>query len=87
MECPSPPPSYQDDIEALVEQRCLSCHGPGGKAYPTLDFKSYDRVHAQRTEILSQVYNCRMPPEDGVPLTADELDTLLQWLVCGAPDN
>ena len=84
--CPAAP-SFGEVIEPLIERRCLVCHGPGGQAYPARDLTSYDRVYRQRTEIISQVYNCRMPPQDGVPLTADELDTLLLWLTCGAPDN
>lgn len=85
-DCPAPP-SYKQDIAPLVETRCLMCHGPGGKAYPARDLTSYDHMYAQRTEILSQVYNCRMPPEDGTPLSARELDLLLLWLVCGAPND
>lgn len=86
-DCPAQPPSYQDAIVPLIQERCLVCHGPGGKVYPAVNLSSYDHAFAQRTEILSQVYNCRMPPSDGEPLTVDELNTLLSWLVCGAPNN
>ena len=63
------------------------CHADGGAAGPTLDFSTYAKVYAQRRPMLDQVYACTMPPPDAAPPSLDERVTLLDWFVCGAPDN
>ncbi len=85
--CPSLAPSYAMQIGPLITQRCVPCHGPGGAAYPARDFTTYDRVHRQRAEMLTQIYGCRMPPAGALPLTAEELRSVQTWFVCGAPNN
>ena len=85
--CPSPAPSYGTEVAPLIQERCLQCHGPGGTAYPARDFTTYDKVFAQRVDILAQVNSCLMPPFNGTPLSADERKILLGWLVCKAPQN
>jgi len=84
--CPDPAPSYQVDIAPIITARCVPCHGPGGpeSSHP-LD--SYTRVFGLRTNVLSQVYGCRMPPSGATPLEPEERQALLEWLVCGSPDN
>jgi hypothetical protein len=85
--CPTPAPSYTSQIGLLIARRCVPCHGPGGVAYPARDFTTYDKVHHQRTEMLTQIYGCRMPPAGALPLTAEELRSMQTWFVCGAPNN
>ena len=48
-------------------------------------FSAYDQVYSQRSQILNQVYACKMPPDGAEPLSPEERKTLLTWLVCGAP--
>jgi hypothetical protein len=85
--CPAQPPSYASDIAPLIAARCLQCHGPGGVAYPSRDFTSYDKVYAQRRNMLGMIYACKMPPPGATPLAAQELQDLLAWFVCNAPNN
>ena len=85
--CPAPAPSYRTEVAPLFQGRCFPCHGPGGVAQPKHDFTSYAVIHDQRSKILNQVYNCRMPPAQVPAPTMSERTTLLDWLVCGAPDN
>ena len=87
--CPDPSaaPSYQTEVAPIIETSCLACHGPGGAEQGSHDLSIYDSLYPQRTDVLTQVYNCRMPPGGVAPLSADDRQTLLTWLVCGAPNN
>jgi hypothetical protein len=37
--------------------------------------------------MLGKVGSCCMPPLDAAALTDQDRETLLAWLICGAPDN
>jgi cytochrome c5 len=85
--CPASPPSYQNDVEAILQRRCTGCHVDGGEGAPVV-LTTYGDVHKQRQSVLTQVYSCRMPRSDAPSqLSADERKALLEWLVCGAPNN
>lgn len=84
--CPQPPPSYASDVAPVFARRCTGCHSPTG-VEAERDFTSYDRIHQLRTDVLTQVYACRMPPADAAAPTPAERATLLGWLVCGAPND
>ncbi len=85
--CPAPAPSYANDVAPLIQRRCTPCHFPGGVAAMGMhDLSTYARVFAQKREVLTQVYACKMPPADAGAPTPDERRTMLGWLVCGAPE-
>lgn len=84
--CPSPAPSYANDVAPIVSAHCLKCHGPGGVS-ANIALGDYPSISARRSQVLNQIYACRMPPPGEQPLTSDERQTLLGWLVCGAPEN
>ncbi len=85
--CPSPAPSYAADIAPLIMRRCTPCHYPGGvAAMGNHDLSDYPRVFAQKRDVLTQFYACKMPPADAGAPTADERKAMLGWLVCGAPE-
>jgi hypothetical protein len=89
--CPGTPPSWQTDVEPLIATYCLTCHSDGGVAPATFDYTSYAGVYKNRAEMLSQVYDCVMPLIDASPAAAQpsaaDRQTIVSWLVCGAPDN
>lgn len=85
--CPTPPPSWGNEVQPIIESRCNGCHGEGGVERAVFDYSSYAGVYANRGPILNQVYACRMPPPDAAAPTADERRSLLAWLVCGAPND
>ena len=85
--CPTPEPSYANDIVPLVKERCFPCHDTGGAAGPKFDYSTYAGVYQNRVNILNRVYACTMPPADAGQPTKTERETLLGWLVCKAPDN
>jgi len=84
--CPADAPSYTNDVAPIISERCLVCHGPGGQA-SNKPLDSYDNVYARRSAVLNQLYACNMPPAGNPAPTEDERLTILNWLVCGAPNN
>jgi uncharacterized membrane protein len=88
MSCPSPAPSFAGEVNAIIQDRCATCHAPGQQS-PTLPMQTYDQILALALHrgMLNQVSTCRMPLAGGPPLTTDERQVLMAWLVCGAPNN
>ena len=84
--CPSPPPSYKNDVVDILDARCNRCHGTGGNAAdkPLTDYES---VYRLRSGVLNQVYACHMPPAADAQLSSAQRKTLLEWLICHSPDN
>ena len=84
--CPADAPTYDGGIAPIVEANCLPCHGPSGIS-ADVPLGTYSQLYARRTDVLSQVYNCRMPQPPQPPLSAADRAALLAWLVCGAPND
>jgi hypothetical protein len=84
--CPSPPPSYTQDIVPVVKFECVGCHYPNNSITRT-SYTTYQGVYSDRGSILNEIYACNMPPAPYPPLTTDQRTMLLQWLECGAPNN
>jgi uncharacterized membrane protein len=84
--CATRGPSYAEQTAAIIEQRCTICHF-AGNTQSTQVFETYAEIFDQRRGMLTQIYSCRMPPEASAQLMSGERSALLQWLVCGAPDN
>jgi len=88
--CPSLPPSWMKDVQPLIEGDCATCHRPGGTGQAS-DLTTYANVYAHRTEVLFQVYTCRMPNLGAspplAPLSEAQRETIVAWVACGAPNN
>lgn len=86
--CPDAAPSYTTEVAAIVERKCTVCHRPDGLE-PAYQFDTHAKIIENHNNIhmLTQVFSCQMPKACGEPLTKDERYKLLQWLVCGAPNN
>lgn len=84
--CPPTPPSYQASVAPLLNKYCAICHYPGTTIAKS-DLSTYAAVSNERGSCLDQVYGCQMPPSTSIQMTSDERQTMLQWFVCGAPDN
>jgi hypothetical protein len=81
-----PVPSYQTAVSPIFNAYCLTCHSPGGQE-SSLPLQTYDEISAIRSEVLDQIYSCRMPLSGEPQPTTSERQLVLQWLVCGAPQN
>jgi uncharacterized membrane protein len=84
--CATGAPSYATDIAPLVSARCVGCHYAGNRVSRVV-LETRAEIADNRTLALTQVFRCQMPPAEATDLTDVERETLLQWLVCGAPDN
>lgn len=86
--CATSAPSYTAEIAPLVQERCLGCHFTGNPN-STVVLTTQAQLNRQTQLVETQVYRCDMPPVDdgGIPLTDAQRTLLLQWLVCGAPNN
>ena len=82
--CLRPVPSYRTVIVPILQQHCIPCHNPKGSAGHSE--ATYEDVYLQRSPMLDQVAGCGMPPS-GYPIHIAERGALLDWFVCGAPDN
>jgi hypothetical protein len=91
MDCPSPPPSWAKDVQPVIQARCYTCHSEGGIEWPKWDLSSYASVVSNEMEVLTQVYQCKMPLPDASPpvppLTSDQRQTIVQWIACSTPNN
>lgn len=86
--CPDTP-SYVKDIAPLIERACVPCHSPGQVAADR-DLTSYADLLRLETTSFVQIDGCVMPPADAGPdaeLTLPERTEILQWFVCGSPNN
>ena len=91
--CPTPPPSWKNEVQPLFTQYCSPCHGVGGPAAAQVPLATYQDVFNNRTRSWEQVYKCAMPNTDAsLPATSfptpDQRQTMVTWLdVCNAPNN
>jgi hypothetical protein len=83
--CPRPAPSYASDVVPILEAKCNGCHTGGEGPWP---LTNHDDVVHWLAQVLSEVARCTMPPPlSATQLTESERKLLIDWLVCGAPDN
>jgi hypothetical protein len=88
--CPSgAAPSYTRDIAPIMKRSCLDCHVQGGtSADRPLDTQAH--LKKLSSTMFLQINSCLMPPADAgadAALSFDDRKEILQWLVCGSPDN
>jgi len=80
--CPDPAPRYAEDVEPIIQERCVICHlGARGGPWALV---SYQHVADWADLIRGAMLSCTMPPPDaGVPITVEEREVILTWLRCG----
>jgi hypothetical protein len=95
---PAHPPSYSSAVASIVKNHCTPCHFPGGIVAANYDLSTYVNIVNAQTAVLSQLYACAMPPTGGdakygiapgsVPAMAPaQASVIVDWILCGAPDN
>jgi hypothetical protein len=78
--------SFEAQVQPILARSCLPmCHdGTPDAAWPLVD---YDDVSGWTTFIADDLLHCTMPPLDkaeSYPITRQDRETILQWIVCGA---
>jgi hypothetical protein len=88
--CPTPAPSFDGSVFALIQERCAICHHQGGLSGDK-PMSTYGEIKRLQGPMLDQVYRCAMPPDGGPigqPLSESEKLELLTWLgPCAASNN
>ena len=75
--CPnSGAPRFSSQVQPILSADCGGCHS---------SYASYSSASAQQSSIKSKVGDCSMPPDSA--LSAQDRMTVLDWIVCGAPNN
>src|SRR5262249_8643083 len=90
---PAQPVTYAEHVAPILRKHCQECHRPGTAAPFAL--LSYRQAAARADMIAEVVADQRMPPWYASPehgsftnrrgLTAEERDTILQWVRAGRP--
>lgn len=92
---PSIAVSFKDNVQPIFAARCVSCHGGTDGLY--LD--TYENILKGSVNgavvIPGDVYNSRLAyyvysgymPYRNTPLTSVEIQTILDWIAAGAPNN
>ena len=85
--CPTPPPSYANDIVPILDARCNGCHDPAIPDGPW-PLHDYQDVIDWKGVVVDSLLNCTMPPADG-PTTLPEVERqrLFAWVACDTPNN
>jgi hypothetical protein len=79
--------SFEAQVQPILAKSCLPmCHdGTPDAAWPLVD---YDDVASWKNFIVDDLLQCTMPPVDqaaSYPITLQDRETILQWIVCGTP--
>lgn len=88
-------PSYSQDVQPIFDERCIACHGGTLGLYLT-EYGGALRGSAsgpviipgdpQSSRLIQYVLRGYMP-YGGPPLTGAQIQTLVDWVAAGAPDN
>jgi hypothetical protein len=85
--CEGPPPSFEAEVQPVLQRRCFACHAKDGEAADEHDFSRFSTLRAQRSSVADEVSSCSMPPPGKPQLSEDEATALLRWVACGAPER
>lgn len=92
---PSIPVSFKDTVQPIFAERCVVCHGGTNGLY--LDtYENILKGSVNGAVVLpGDVYNSRLAyyvysgymPFRNTPLTSTEIQSILDWIAAGAPNN
>ena len=93
---PQNAPSYSEDVAPLLQERCAQCHFAGGIVAASFNLSTYTNVVNLETAIVGQLLTAKPRRRSratrwyGIALgtvsalSADEVNTIIQWIECGA---
>ncbi len=92
---PSTTVSFRNNVQPIFAARCVTCHGgTNGLSLDTYENVMKGSVNGA-VVVPSDVYNSRLAyyvysgymPFRNTPLTSTEIQTILDWIASGAPNN
>lgn len=88
------PITYDREIRRIIDERCASCHHPGGAAFSLM---TYNEARPWAEAIKEEVLARRMPPWGAVKgfgdfrndqaLTPEQLELIVSWADGGVPEG
>ena len=75
--------SFSGNVSSIIQTNCAISNCHNGTQFP--DFREFDNIQENATEIKSQVVSGNMP-KDG-SLSQDQIDAIVCWVDDGAPGN
>ena len=85
--------SYAHSIAPMIQQKCVTCHQPGGIG--PMQLTSYDQIQKFSPMIREVIRTHRMPPfladetvghfQDDERLSPTQIKTLVHWIEAGSP--
>lgn len=88
-------PTYNEDVSQIIQENCVVCHREGGIG--PMSFATYEQVRPWAPLISMRVSKREMPPyaydphigiqdlEGDWRLEQEEIDTIVEWALAGAP--
>lgn len=84
--------SFARDVQPLLQQRCVQCHG-GRRTAGGVALSTYDQVlqnvlpgNSAGTKLVQLIKDGSMP-RNAPPLLPSQIDTIARWIDAGAPNN
>ena len=88
-------PTFHASVEPILQERCQTCHRPGGIA--PFSLLSYEDAESQSRSIRRQVASRQMPPwkasedcgefSNDPSLSEREIATIVRWVDSGSPEG
>lgn len=83
-ECPTPAPTYTNDIAVIIDTHCGRCHDG---LHDTWRLQTYAQVSGFGDKVRDEVLACTMPPRDEPTfVTTADRQRILEWIQCGMPE-
>lgn len=89
------PPTFSNQVSRIFYGACVDCHRPSGMA--PMSLITYEEARPWARAIKRKVESRQMPPwhadpavgkfANDISLTADEIDTIHDWVDAGAPEG
>ena len=92
--CPTPAlrlaaaaPTYQGQIKAIYDAKCVACHSAAAKPPRAPYFTSYDLAKQNTPQGVEKIQDGEMPPKNAKTKLADgDLSTIKAWAAAGYPN-
>ena len=81
--------TYVGNVKAIIDSRCISCHGTTPTQNAPMSLVTYTQVKSYVDGIISRINSTTspMPPSPNSPLSPTQIDLIEQWKADGLFEN